>query len=229
MANATCLEPDRSIRSGGTQALRHTVANMAVTDLSMVNEARGTAGRKMGEKLRRTGLHPEEHQRDGSSSEQGIHAKREIVAGCMHEAVLTMRLNKHDAMTRLVTSQHGVLSTMHPVRGVDAVPVVFAVRDRWLGIPVDEVKPKASTRLQRERNLETDPRSVLLVEHWDRDDWTQLWWARAELRHQPNPGADLTAGLSDALVTRYPPYRYRPFAKVLVLRIGNVTGWAGSG
>ena len=74
---------------------------------------------------------------------------------------------------------------MHAERGVDAVPVVYAVDDDgYVGVPVDRVKPKASSRLQRERNLEADPRGTLLVEHWDRDDWSQLWWVRAELRFQ---------------------------------------------
>ena len=43
--------------------------------------------------------------------------------------------------------------------------------DGYVGVPIDQVKPKSSSRLQRERNLEADPRAALLVEHWNRDDW----------------------------------------------------------
>ena len=79
---------------------------------------------------------------------------------------------------------------MHAERGVDAVPVAYAVDDDgYVGVPIDLVKPKASLRLQRERNLEADPRATLLVEHWDRSDWSRLWWVRAELRWQGDTAA----------------------------------------
>jgi hypothetical protein len=91
------------------------------------------------------------------------------------------------------------------------------------------VKPKASLRLQRERNLEADPRATLLVEHWDAGDWSRLWWVRAELRWQADADADLTAELGARLADRYPQYRDQPFARVLVLHIVAVTGWAGDG
>lgn len=111
-----------------------------------------------------------------------------------------MRLDEAEAMERLVRHDHGVLCTLHPVRGVDAVPVVYAVVDGHLGVPVDTVKPKSSTRLRRERNLAADPRATLLVEHWDRDDWSMLWWVRAELRrvddgrHVDHTGRGVLAG-----------------------------------
>ena len=96
-----------------------------------------------------------------------------------------MRLAEDEARARLAAHDHGILCTVHAERGVDAVPVVYVVDDDgYVGVPVDRVKPKASSRLQRERNLETDPRGTLLVEHWDRDDWSRLWWVRAELRWQ---------------------------------------------
>src|SRR6478609_1352053 len=99
-----------------------------------------------------------------------------------------MRLTTDDATARLVAHDHGILCTVHAARGVDAVPCVFAVDDEGhVGIPVDRVKPKSSQRLQRDRNLEYDSRSMLLVEKW---------------------------------------YRERPFDRVLVLRIVDVTGWA---
>ncbi|MGH9271977.1 MAG: hypothetical protein ACRDZ2_11955, partial [Ilumatobacteraceae bacterium] len=88
--------------------------------------------------------------------------------------------------------------------------------------------PKASVRLQRERNLEADPRATLLVEHWDRDDWSQLWWVRAELRWQGAANAERSASLAARLAERYQQYRDQPFDRVLVLRIVGVTGWAAS-
>jgi Pyridoxamine 5'-phosphate oxidase len=138
-----------------------------------------------------------------------------------------MTLSEEQARARLVGRDHGILCTVHAVRGVDAVPVVFAVDgDGFVGVPVDRVKPKTSARLQRERNLEADPRATLLVEHWDPDDWSHLWWVRAELRWLPEPPATVVAGLSARLADRYLQYRDQPFMRVLVLHIVGVTGWA---
>src|SRR5439155_16121223 len=147
-------------------------------------------------------------------------------AGFMAVPSHGMRLDEDEARARLAAHDHGVLCTVHAQRGVDAVPVVYAVDAGFVGVPVDRVKPKASSRLQRERNLETDPRGTLLVDHWDRDDWSRLWWVRAELRWQRD-AAGREAALAARLAERYPQYRDQPFVRVLVLRIVGVTGWAG--
>src|SRR5262245_40916249 len=138
-----------------------------------------------------------------------------------------MRLDEAEAKARLAAYDHGVLCTVHAERGVDAVPVVYALDDDYVGVPVDRVKPKASSRLQRERNLEADPRGALLVDHWDRDDWTRLWWVRAELRFDDAAGKE--AVLAERLAARYEQYRDQPFTRVLVLRIVAVSGWAAAG
>ncbi len=138
-----------------------------------------------------------------------------------------MRLTAAQARARLAGHDHGVLCTVHAERGVDAVPVVYAVDDDGrVGVPVDRVKPKSSSRLQRERNLAADPRAALLVEHWDRGDWSQLWWVRAELRWEGDAAAARVSGLADGLARAYPQYRDQPFTRVLVLRVVDVTGWA---
>ena len=123
----------------------------------------------------------------------------------------------------------GVLSTMHPERGVDAVPVVFALDESGrLAIPIDLVKPKAPGLLRRELNLRADPRAALLVDHWDRDDWSQLWWVRVQLRYEITVGPDRWEDLATRLAMRYPQYSEEPFARLLVLRIVALTGWAAS-
>lgn len=138
-----------------------------------------------------------------------------------------MRLAEDQALARMRSSDHGVLCTLHAERGADAVPVAFALdTDGLVGVPVDVIKPKASTRLQRERNLEADPRATILVEKWDADDWSQLWWVRASLRFRPQATADQQAVLGDLLEARYSQYKGQPFARVLVFEILGLTGWA---
>lgn len=140
-----------------------------------------------------------------------------------------MKLTAADAERRLGAHDHGTLGTVHAQRGVDLVPVVYAWDpDGFVGVPVDRVKPKSSTHLQRERNLALDPRASLLVEHWDRADWSALWWVRAELRKHDDVAA-VTERLAARLAERFEQYRDRPFDALLVLRVVTTSGWsAGS-
>lgn len=136
-----------------------------------------------------------------------------------------MKLSETAAFERLASHDHGVLSTVHADRGVDAVPVVYVVVGEAVGIPIDRVKSKSSMRLQREKNLEADPRATLLIEQWDRDDWSKLWWVRAELRYQSEAPNSHTPALSARLAERFVQYRDEPFAGMLVLGIVAVSGW----
>lgn len=141
-----------------------------------------------------------------------------------------MNLSSEQSHERLAAHDHGTLATLHAIRGADIVPVVYTVVDGHVGVPVDLVKPKASTRLQRERNLVSDPRATLLIEHWDRDDWSALWWVRAQLRwlgdDTATPVSDLAARMADRLAERHAQYRGHPFARLLVFGVDAVTGWA---
>ena len=139
-----------------------------------------------------------------------------------------MRLTDQAARARLEEHVHGVFATLHPERGPDPQPVVYAVHDGHVGVPVDRVKPKASSRLQREDNLDADPRGSLLVEHWDAGDWSRLWWVRADTEHVPAPEEGLVEALADRLATTVPQYADKPFHRVLVCRIVKVTGWSAS-
>lgn len=139
-----------------------------------------------------------------------------------------MKMSPDAARARLVAEVHGVLCTLHPERGPDPMPVVYAVSGEFVGVPIDSVKPKASTRLQREDNLESDPRASLLIEHWDAEYWSKLWWVRAQLRHVPHPPQSLLDDLADRLSTTVPQYADKPFHRILVCRIVAVSGWAAS-
>ncbi|MEM8902239.1 MAG: hypothetical protein AAGA17_07615 [Actinomycetota bacterium] len=140
-----------------------------------------------------------------------------------------MRIDETTARHLLERNDHGVLLTVHPRHGADGVPVVFAVTDEHLAVPVDLVKPKASTSLQRERNLGADPRATLLIDHWDAHDWSRLWWVRARLRWVDGSSIAVQEALAAGLAERYEPYADRPFARLLVFHVESVTGWAASG
>lgn len=140
-----------------------------------------------------------------------------------------MKLTEHEALTRLAAHDHGILCTLHAERGVDAVPVVYAVDGEGsVGVPIDDVKPKSSSRLQRVRNLEADRRASLLIEYWDRDDWSNLWWVRAGVRWCDDPDEARADALAALLAERFVQYRDRPFARMLVFDVVDIAGWAAS-
>ena len=118
-----------------------------------------------------------------------------------------------------------MLGTVDPRRGVHLVPVVFALVGDRLAVPIDDVKPKRSTRLRRLVNLEGDPRASLLADGRS-DDWAALWWVRADLTFT---GAEDPDSWHSALAARYGPYRQaNSIRSVLGFRIDGVVGWAAS-
>jgi len=138
-----------------------------------------------------------------------------------------MELTTADALQRATEADHGILATVHPSRGVDAVPACFVIDGDVVAIPVDRVKPKRSTELQRIRNLEADPRATLLCEHWDAADWSRLWWVRLALVRSTETAAVVT-GLETQLTRRYPQYASTTFARILTFRIVEIAGWSAS-
>lgn len=139
-----------------------------------------------------------------------------------------MHLDNAEALRRATDADHGVLATLHATRGADLVPACFAIEDGWLAIPIDAVKPKGSTALGRIRNLERDPRATLLVEGWDPDDWSRLWWVRLLLLRQ-EVADELHGRLEAGLRRRYRQYATARFVEILTFRIDHVGGWSASG
>lgn len=137
-----------------------------------------------------------------------------------------MKLSADKARALLAAGRHGVLCTLHPVRGPDPLPVVYTVSGDYVGVPIDTVKPKSATRLAREANLAGDPRAALLTENWDPSDWSRLWWVRAHLRHLADPPPAVVDDLADQLSRTVPQYADKPFHRLIVCGIVTVTGWS---
>ncbi len=119
-----------------------------------------------------------------------------------------------------MASEHGVLGTVHAERGVDAVPCVFVTGRPRIFVPIDTVKQKRTTQLQRLANIEADPRCVLLGDHYDRD-WTKRWGVRAHAT------AAVTDAVLQPLTDRFEQYRAAgAVAAAIVLTVTEVTGWS---
>ncbi len=106
------------------------------------------------------------------------------------------------------------------------VPACFVMEADLLAVPVDTVKEKVSTDLQRVKNLDADPRASLVCDHWDADDWARLWWVRAALE-RIDVGTETRTSLEGGLRRKYPQYRQTVFAGLLTFRITEITGWSG--
>ncbi|MFD8559388.1 TIGR03668 family PPOX class F420-dependent oxidoreductase [Streptosporangium canum] len=108
------------------------------------------------------------------------------------------------------------------------VPVTFDLDGDTVAFAVDH-KPKRTTDLRRLRNIAANDRVCLLVDHYD-DDWTRLWWVRADGRARvAGDGADRERALA-RLAERYPQYRGRPpRGPVVLIAVESWTGWSYGG
>jgi PPOX class probable F420-dependent enzyme len=136
-----------------------------------------------------------------------------------------MRLSAAEARTRFAGARVARLATVSAAGVPHLVPVTFAVLGSRIVFAVDH-KPKSTTRLRRLDNMRARPSVCLLADVYD-DDWTRLWWARAD-------GAATVLATDpdavDALAVRYPAYvERRPAGPVVSVEVTAWTGWAAAG
>lgn len=108
------------------------------------------------------------------------------------------------------------------------VPMVFAVVGDRIYSAVN-AKPKRTTALKRLANIETNPRVALLADAYA-EDWTTLWWVRADGTARIIDSADAEAGRAiELLVAKYPQYReMRPTGSVIAIQVERWSGWTSS-
>jgi PPOX class probable F420-dependent enzyme len=81
-------------------------------------------------------------------------------------------------------------------------------------------------RLQRLANIAATGRVSLLADLYD-DDWTRLWWVRADgcAEIESATTADGAEAI-DALIAKYPQYETSPpRGPVIVIAIARLSGW----
>jgi PPOX class probable F420-dependent enzyme len=90
-------------------------------------------------------------------------------------------------------------------------------------------KPKRTTALQRLANIGAESRVSVLADHYE-EDWSKLWWVRADGRAEILPdGAKQERERDralDLLAERYSAYRQqRPSAAVIRIEVERWTTW----
>ena len=121
------------------------------------------------------------------------------------------------------------LATVDEAGQPHVVPVVYATDGHTYYSPLDaKPKRKALTALKRVRNIRSNPRVALLIDHYE-EDWARLRFlmvqGRAELL---DSGIEWRAARS-LLEAKYPQYRTLPLppeAPLIKIVPEHVVGWS---
>lgn len=136
-------------------------------------------------------------------------------------------MNDEQAQALFAGARVARLGTVDETGHPHLVPVVFAVDGSRIFTAVDH-KPKRTTALRRLANIRANPAVSLLVDYYDDEDWSALWWVRADGRAQVLEGTDEVArhGI-DQLTDRYPQHReHPPDGPVVVVDVDSWTAWS---
>jgi len=137
-----------------------------------------------------------------------------------------MRLEPAEARRRFAASPVLRLATADAGGRPHVVPCTFVVGvAAEIAIGIDS-KPKSSANLRRLRNIAANPRVSLIVDYYA-DDWSQLWWARADGLATIEQSGPSHARHWDLLRDKYPQYAGQVLdGPVIVVEVGSWTGWA---
>lgn len=142
------------------------------------------------------------------------------------------RMEEDEARRRFAEARVARLATVDSAGRPHLVPVVFAGRgDHGIVMAVDR-KPKDSRRLKRLHNIAVQPAVCLLADAYD-EDWSRLWWVRADggARTVPPDAAaepDRTAyeAAVGLLTEKYRQYRDGPpDGPVIEVTVHRWSGW----
>lgn len=109
------------------------------------------------------------------------------------------------------------------------VPICLALEDDVIFSVVDH-KPKRTTALRRLANVAENARACVLADHYDDEDWSALWWVRADGRARVLVDDDPERRRAlELLAERYRQYREAPPAgPVLALDVERWSGWSAA-
>lgn len=107
------------------------------------------------------------------------------------------------------------------------MPICFVAIGDTVYSAVDD-KPKARPALRRLDNIAANRDVALLVDHYD-DDWTTLWWVRADgTARIVDAKAERTDAIA-ALRAKYPQYASHALdGAVVAVDVSSWRGWAAS-
>ena len=132
-------------------------------------------------------------------------------------------MDQANARELLASATVARLATVGSTGAPHLVPITFALVDEATLVTAVDHKPKRTRALQRLANISQNPQVSVLADHYD-DDWSQLWWVRADGLARIWEAAP--AGAADALAERYAQYRERPpQGPFIVIEVQRLRGW----
>ena len=136
------------------------------------------------------------------------------------------RLNAGEALKLLASEPVARLATVGSGRRPHLVPICFALAGSTLFTAVDH-KPKRTLALRRLANVAANPAVSVLADHYE-DDWSRLWWVRADgLARIAEPASADHARAVELLSGRYEQYRRRPpEGPAIVIEFERWSGWS---
>lgn len=133
-------------------------------------------------------------------------------------------MTPHEARARFAQARIGRLATAGADGVPHIVPIVFAVDADRIVTAIDG-KPKTDVVLRRIRNIEANSSVSVLVDHYD-EDWSRLWWARADGHARVLGAGPETDAVLDLLRRRYPQYETVPLqGPAVIIEVDRWSGW----
>ena len=134
-------------------------------------------------------------------------------------------LEPDDAAARFAAARVARLATVSGAGVPHLVPVVFAVVGERVLIAIDG-KPKRTRALRRLANIADDPAVCLLVDEYA-EDWSALWWVRADGHAVVRDDADALTEARAALGARYAQHvADPPEGPVIEVTVDRWSGWS---
>ena len=128
------------------------------------------------------------------------------------------------ARQRLTDTRVGHLATVTADFRPHIVPCCLVLTASTLYSAVD-AKPKTTHALRRLQNVQANPASSVIVDHYD-EDWMTLWWIRVDGYGRVIESGDERDRAIDLLVEKYEQYRATPPpGPVLALDIEHWHTW----
>ncbi len=138
-----------------------------------------------------------------------------------------MRMTADEARARLARARVARLATVAAGGRPHLVPVTFAVSGDRIVTAVD-AKPKSTPNLRRLANIRANPLVAVLADDYD-EDWSRLWWARADGEASIVGDPAAMAGPLELLAGRYPVYLTSPPpGPVITIRVTAWSGWSAT-
>lgn len=134
-----------------------------------------------------------------------------------------MRISPREARSAIETARVARLATASRAAQPHLVPITFATLADLIVTAIDH-KPKSTRNLRRLANITENPSVAVLADQYE-DDWSRLWWARADGVAEIAEAADHPE-LVAALTAKYDQYRRQPPTGVLiVIHVHRWSGW----